>query len=183
MYLFLIPLLLGFALVGASAFTAAYSQRWGERGGQMATSILRNCLGIPLGFVGFVLAWVQPESGLFVAGTAVKTLGWLLVLVGSIPFIWGHVVLGRRTGWPSVWDTVERRSLYAHVRHPIYVGGILVFVGLAVLRPTSTVILACGAGAGWLIVQALLEEIDLVQRLPAYRKYMEQVPRFLPRFR
>jgi hypothetical protein len=46
-YGFLIPLLVGFALAGASAFTAVYSQRWGERGGQLATSILRNFLGIP----------------------------------------------------------------------------------------------------------------------------------------
>jgi protein-S-isoprenylcysteine O-methyltransferase Ste14 len=54
---------------------------------------------------------------------------------------------------------------------------------LALLKPTPTVILACSVGFGWLIVQALMEEIDLVQGLPACRKYMEQVPRFLPRFR
>lgn len=181
MYLFLIPLSLGFALVGASAFTAAYSRRWGERGGEMATSILRNFLGIPLGFAGFLLAWLEPAPSLFVAGRAAKGLGWLLVLAGSIPFLWGHVLLGRRTGWPSVRDTLFRRSLYARVRHPIYAGGILVFGGLALLRPTTSVALACAMGAGWLVVQALLEELDLVQRLPEYREYMKQVPRFIPR--
>ncbi len=46
MYLFLIPLILEFALNGASAFTAAYSQRWGERGGQLATLILREELDL-----------------------------------------------------------------------------------------------------------------------------------------
>jgi protein-S-isoprenylcysteine O-methyltransferase Ste14 len=59
----------------------------------------------------------------------------------------------------------------------------LVFIGLALLKPTSTVVLACGIGVAWLYVQALLEEIDLAQRLPEYRNYMEQVPRFLPRLR
>jgi protein-S-isoprenylcysteine O-methyltransferase Ste14 len=180
-YSFLIPLLLGMALVGASAFTTAYSRLWGERGGQRVTSALRNLLGIPLGLAGFVFAWVQPAQSLFIAGMTIKTLGWLLVLAGSIPFLWGHAVMGRRTGWPSLRDSLERRSLYAHVRHPIYAGSILVFIGLALLKPTSPVVLACGVGIVWLYVQALLEEIDLVQRLPEYRDYVKQVPRFLPR--
>ena len=62
MYGFLILLLVGFALAGASAFTAAYSQCWGERGGQPATSILRNFLGIPLWLFGFILAWLAPTA-------------------------------------------------------------------------------------------------------------------------
>jgi hypothetical protein len=33
---------------------------------------------------------------------------------------------------------------------------------------------------GFLIIQARLEEVDLLQRLSAYREYMEQVPRFVP---
>lgn len=181
MYLFLIPLFLGFALVGASTFTAAYSRKWGEGGGQTATSILRNFLGIPLGLVGFILAWLQPAPLFFVAGTAIKTLGLLLVFAGSVPFLWGHVVLGWRTGWPSVRDTLVRHGLYARVRHPIYTGSILVLGGLGLLRPTSTVLLTCVIGGGWLIVQAWLEEIDLVQRLPEYREYMKRVPRFVPR--
>jgi hypothetical protein len=31
------------------------------------------------------------------------------------------------------------------------------------------------------MIQARLEEVDLVQRLPAYREYMEEVPRLIPR--
>ena len=38
MYYFLLPLLTGFVLAGASAFTTNYSRRWGERGGRVATS-------------------------------------------------------------------------------------------------------------------------------------------------
>ena len=80
---------------------------------------------------------------------------------------------------PSVRDTLVRHGLYARVRHPIYSGMMLVLVGLALLRPTATVVLACALGfLCMLIVQARLEELDLVQRLPAYREYMERVPRF-----
>ncbi len=147
----------------------------------MVTSILRNFLGIPLWFFGFILAWLQPAPSLFIPGAAIKTLGWLLLIAGSVPVIWGHVVLGWRTHMPSVRDTLVRHSLYAYVRHPIYSSGFLMFVGGALLKPTSTVVLACALGFIWLIVQARLEEIDLVQRLSAYREYREQVPRFVPR--
>jgi len=181
MYLYLIPLLLGFTLVGASAFTATYSRWWGERGGELATWILRNLLGIPIWLFGAILAWLQPSPSLFIPGRTTYTLGSLLVSAGSVPFIWGHLVLGRPTHMPSMQDTLARQSLYAWVRHPIYAGGLLICVGLALLKPTSTFVLACATGFVWLIIQARLEEIDLLQRLPEYREYMEQVPRFIPR--
>lgn len=181
MYFFLIPLLLGFAIAGASAFTAAYSRWWGEKGGALATSILRNLVGIPLWMVGFVLAWLQPVPSLFIPGSAIKTLGWLLIIAGSVPFLWGHLVLGWRTHMPSLRDTLVTHGLYAYVRHPIYSGGILALVGLALLKPTVTVLIACVLAAVFLVVQAFLEEIDLLQRLPAYRQYMKEVPRFIPR--
>ena len=182
-YFFLIPLLLGFALVGASAFTATYSRWWGERGGEIATSVLRNFLGIPLWFFGFIIAWLQPAPLLFTSSMTTRIPGWLLIVAGSVPFLWGHLVLGKPTHMPSIRDRLVRHSLYAHVRHPIYAGGLLVFIGLALLKPVSTVVLACSIGFGWLIIQARLEEIDLLQRLPEYGEYMKEAPRFIPRFR
>jgi protein-S-isoprenylcysteine O-methyltransferase Ste14 len=180
-FLFLLPLLLGFVLTGASAFTAAYSRRWGERGGRMATSVLRNFIGIPLWLFGFVWAWRVEAPLLFTPGAGTAALGWLLIVIGSIPVIWGHLVLGWRTHMPSIQDTLVRHGLYAHVRHPIYAGGVAIVIGLAALKPTTTFVIACGLCMVWLFVQARLEEIDLLQRLPAYREYMEQVPRFVPR--
>lgn len=181
MYAFLVPLVLGFALGGASALTTVYSRRWGEKGGQMATMVLRNVLGIPLWLVGFLLAWRAAAPLLFTPTRASGVLGWLLITTGAIPVIWGHLLLGWRTHMPSVQDTLVRTGMYAHVRHPIYGGGLLVFSGLALVRPTLPVVVASTLGICWAIVQAVLEEMDLVQRLPAYREYMLQVPRFFPR--
>lgn len=98
-----------------------------------------------------------------------------------MPVIWGHLMLGWRTHMPSARDTLVRSGLYAYVRHPIYSGIMLVFAGMALVRSTTTVVLACILGIGAFVIQARLEEIDLLQRLPAYREYMEQVPRFIPR--
>jgi protein-S-isoprenylcysteine O-methyltransferase Ste14 len=176
-------IIIGFALVGASAFTSAYSKWWGEKGGQWATIILRNLLGIPLWFTGFVFAWLKPSPFLFKPNTTLKLIGLSLIILGSIPFIWGHIELGWRTHMPSVKDTLVRHGLYAYVRHPIYAGGFAIVAGLALIRPTSAFVTACMLGFIWLIVQARLEEIDLLQRMPDYKDYMKQVPRFLPRLR
>lgn len=178
---FLIPLLLGFGLGGASAFTAAFSRWWGEQGGRMATMVLRNLLAIPLWLFGFVLAWRTVTPHLFAPGWTTLALGPLLIALGSVPVVWGHLLLGMRTHMPSVRDALVRHGLYARVRHPIYAGMILIFVGLALLKPTLSVVVACAVGAGWALVQARLEEIDLVSRLPAYREYMKEVPRFIPK--
>jgi len=181
LFLFLAPLLLGFNLVGASAFTATYSRWWGERAGEITTSVLRNFTGIPLWLFGFIVGWLQPAPFLLTPGSVIKTLGWLLIIAGAAPFLWGHLVLGKITHTPSVRDKLVHDGLYAYVRHPIYSGGMLIAAGLALLKPTSTVVLACAFGYVWLIIQARLEEIDLVQRLPEYRQYMQQAPRFIPR--
>ncbi|HAG51958.1 MAG: hypothetical protein A2X87_06175 [Deltaproteobacteria bacterium GWC2_42_51] len=172
----------GFALVGASAFTAYYSKLWGEKGGQIATIILRNLLGIPSWFTGFVLAWLAPSPFLFDSNITFKLMGVFLIIIGSIPFILGHIELGWRTHMPSVKDTLVRHGLYAYVRHPIYAGGFLIIIGIGLFKPTLVFVIACVLGVIWLDVQARLEEIDLVQRMPDYREYMKQVPRFIPRF-
>lgn len=172
----------GFTLVGASAFTALYSRWWGEKGGRWATIILRNLIGIPLWVTGFVLAWLEPSPFLFNPKTTYKLIGAFLIILGSIPFIRGHIELGWRTHMPSVKDTLVRQGLYAYVRHPIYSGGFAIVAGFALIRPTSAFVTACVLCFIWLIIQARLEEIDLKQRMPDYQEYMKQVPRFIPRF-
>ncbi len=118
---------------------------------------------------------------MFNANVASRFAGLSLIILGSIPLIEGHIELGWRTHMPSVKDSLVRHGLYAHVRHPIYDGGFALLAGLALIRPTSAFVLACMLGILWLIIQARLKEIDLVQRMPDYKEYMKQVPWFLPR--
>ncbi len=179
MYYFLLPLLIGFVLAGASAFTATYSRRWGGRGGRVTTSLLRNVLGIPLYFYGLVLAWRAGSTLLFNSGAVGQGLGWLLIVAGSVPVIVGHWQLGMRTHMP---DTLKDNGLYAYVRHPIYAGGLLIFVGLALLQPSVSWLLACVLSSIFFTVMAKFEEIDLLQRIPKYSDYMVRVSGFLPIF-
>lgn len=181
MYWFLILLIPGFVFAGASAFTAMYARWWGERKGKIATSVLRNFLGIPLWYVGLVMAWFQPAPALVVPGSLTTVFAWILIFIGLLPVVWGHLALGWKTHFPSIKDPMVRDGIYSRVRHPIYAGGLLMFLGAMLANPTSTFALACALGFVWLIVQARLEEIDLLQRMPEYGDYMKDVPRFLPR--
>jgi protein-S-isoprenylcysteine O-methyltransferase Ste14 len=98
---------------------------------------------------------------------------------------WNHplalAALRWRAAAPSVTDTLVRRGPYARVRHPLYDGVFCELAGAVLVRPTWPIALSCLLAAGWLEVQARLEEQDLRQRLPGYEDYMAQVPRFIPR--
>jgi protein-S-isoprenylcysteine O-methyltransferase Ste14 len=96
--------------------------------------------------------------------------------------VWALRRLGRRSYRPTGQDTLVSSGIYRHIRHPIYSGLLIEFVALALQRPTKPAITACALGWGYTYVQARLEEIDLQQRVLGYRVYMENVPRFFPRF-
>ena len=183
MYFFLVPMLLGFVFNWASAFTHFFSQRLGERGGKLTSFILRNILGIPVWVYGLALASRESSSFLFIPNLTTKVLGWLLIIMGTILMVWALVLLGLRSFRPTEQDTLVSRGIYDYIRHPIYSGLLLDLIALSLMRPRIPVILASALGWGYVFIQARLEELDLVERLPAYRQYMQQVPRFFPRLR
>jgi protein-S-isoprenylcysteine O-methyltransferase Ste14 len=181
MYIFLIPLLAGFIFNWASAFTHFYSKRWGERAGKMTSFIFRNILGIPVWVWGLALAVRASAVPLFNPSSFTKTLGWLLLVIATIPMIWGLFFLRLRAYRPTEHDTLVSGGIFKHIRHPIYSGLLIDFAAIILLRPATPVLIACVLGWGFVLIQARLEEIDLVKRIPAYREYMQEVPRFFPR--
>jgi protein-S-isoprenylcysteine O-methyltransferase Ste14 len=183
MVTFLIPLLLGFIFNSASAFTATFSRRWGAQRGQWATFVLRNVLGIPLWVIGIGLAVHTPSPVLFAAPALLEAIGWVLLAAGCGVQVLALASLRGRAAKPSMADVLVEHGIYGHIRHPIYAGLLLEFGALLLVTPRLTVALACALGMLWVLIQARLEEVDLLQRMPAYREYLTRVPRFIPRFR
>jgi protein-S-isoprenylcysteine O-methyltransferase Ste14 len=181
MYQFLVPLLLGFIFNSASAFTTFFSHRLGERGGRVVCIILRDVLGIPLWAIGYVIATRTPSTLVFNPGAFSSTISWIFILAGISIIIIGLMSLRWRAAAPSVKDTLVEQGVYAHIRHPLYTGMMLELIGLFLWLPTITILVACLLGVIWVMVQARLEEIDLVKRLPEYKEYMLKVPRFIPK--
>lgn len=183
MFLFLIPLFLSFSCSIASAFTATYSQRIGQAGGQRVSAVLRNGLGMPLLAVAFILAARRPAPRWIPKSVWTDAAGWVLLATGAALIFWALAALRLRAAAPSLGDTLVRHGPYALVRHPLYDGVFFELAGAILVRPTWPVMVSCVLTGVWVMIQARVEERDLLQRIPDYQAYMKQVPRFFPHFR
>jgi protein-S-isoprenylcysteine O-methyltransferase Ste14 len=183
MFLFLIPLLVGFVFNSLSAFTAEFSRRFGDRVGSLLTILLRDVLGIPVWAAGFFLAAWTSSPFLFKPAPGVKAAGWILIAAGGLIILAALVTIRLRSMAPSTRDSLAQSGIYDRVRHPIHSGTFLEFLGVFLVRPSVTVGLACALGVIWVLIQTMCEERDLLQRIPEYREYMDRVPRFFPRIR
>jgi protein-S-isoprenylcysteine O-methyltransferase Ste14 len=183
MQVFLVVLVLGFIFNSLSASTTWLCRRLGERNGRWATFLLRNVLGIPLWTVGLALAVRTHSERLFAPSVNAEIVGWFLLALGCVLMVMALGALRGRAAMPSTSDQLIQHGPYAYVRHPIHVGLLLSLMALVLIRPTQTAALADAIGVVWVVVQSRLEEIDLVQRIPAYRGYLSRVPRFIPRMR
>lgn len=89
--------------------------------------------------------------------------------------------------WRILYEAQQRGSLatagpYAHVRHPQYVGFVLVMLGFLVQWPTLLTLLMFPVLVVMYVRLARSEEREALARFgDAYRRYMDEVPPFLPR--
>jgi len=183
MFYFLIPLLVGFGFNLASAFTSFYSRRWGKRRGQLVTILFRDVLGIPVWVLGLGLAMRTPSPALFASNSMTQISGWLLLLIGGLIILAALFTIRLLAAAPTNQDKLVKIGLYASVRHPIHTGTFFEFVGLFLIAPSLNMAAACMVGCIWILIQTRMEEVDLLQRMPEYRQYMQSVPRFWPRLR
>ncbi len=183
MFWFLIPLLAGFACNSASAFTTFLSAWLGQRNGRLVCIVLRDVLGIPVWATGYILAAQDSSPRLFSSTSLISILSWFAVLVGSGIILVGLVSLRWKAAAPSMGDALVTNGIYGYIRHPLYSGMILQLLGIVLWFPQRAMLVAGLIGILWVIIQARLEELDLLQRLPAYRAYMQRVPRYVPRIK
>lgn len=111
--------------------------------------------------------------------------GWLMV--PAVTYMISHFDLfGMRQVWLYLrgrqYESLPFRTplLYAHVRHPLYIGWALAFWA----TPTMTVGHALFATAltCYMVLATYVEERDLVAHFGAkYEEYQRRVPRFIPK--
>jgi protein-S-isoprenylcysteine O-methyltransferase len=111
----------------------------------------------------------------------IRWLGAPLIAAGLAVAAWGVRSLGRSLtpGTEPLPDApLVTSGAYAHFRHPIYAGIVLVLAGYTLAWSNWTLALLAGLLArGYFNGKAKAEERWLAQRYPSYETYMRHVPR------
>jgi protein-S-isoprenylcysteine O-methyltransferase Ste14 len=130
---------------------------------------------INLGTADFMLNRVDPSW--------IRWCGGALLLTGGLIAAWGARALGRNLTpgtEPLAHAELVTHGAYAHVRHPIYTGVVLLLAGYTLAWSNWTLALLAGVGAlQFFKAKARREEAWLLERFPAYRAYRLQVPRMV----
>ncbi|HJQ67832.1 MAG TPA: isoprenylcysteine carboxylmethyltransferase family protein [Blastocatellia bacterium] len=133
--------------------------------------------------MGGVVWEVENPTGR-IALLALYGVGWLTVL-GSTFLINHFDLFGLRQVYlylrdkPSTLPGFKTPGLYRYVRHPLYLGWLLVFWSAP--KMTAAHLVFAVATTAYILIAIQLEERDLISFYgDAYRKYRKQVPMILP---
>jgi protein-S-isoprenylcysteine O-methyltransferase Ste14 len=124
--------------------------------------------------------WVVAQLVLFVLiavswffGEGVTPLGWAVAAAGLALAVWASVTMGHSLSPfprpPRDAELVDRGP-FRYLRHPIYVGGALLFAGISLVFSVYGLALTAVLAGFW-VAKARLEERHLVERFPEYADY------------
>jgi protein-S-isoprenylcysteine O-methyltransferase Ste14 len=128
---------------------------------------------INLGDADFMLNRVDPPW--------IRWIGGIIMAAGLGVLIWGVRSLGRNMTpgtEPLATGELVTSGAYAHARHPIYTGVVLLLTGYTLAWSNWTLALVLGlVTLQYFAAKARAEERWLVRRFPAYEGYMRHVRR------
>jgi protein-S-isoprenylcysteine O-methyltransferase Ste14 len=128
---------------------------------------------VNLGPADFMLNRVDPPW--------IRWLGGISLAAGVGVLIWGVRSLGRNItpgAEPLATGELVTSGAYAHVRHPIYNGVVLVLTGYTLAWSNLTLAVVIGGIVVlYFDAKARAEERWMIQRFPAYESYMRHVRR------
>ncbi len=135
--------------------------------------------------IGGIL-WMIQNQAMSRIVTAVYFFGWAVMFYAT--FLLDHFeMFGLKQAWSAYLKgdceapRLRTPGLYRRVRHPIYLGWLLVLWSTPVMT-VSHLVFAAGMTI-YMLIGIQLEERDLTLELPEYEQYMRKVPMLLPSFR
>ena len=187
-----IALIAGFALQHSGMARPAFKRlltRFVPQQVERSTYVLMSSLAV----TAVMVLW-QPMGGLVwqvdnaVAATAIRTVyfaGWGVMIIATCLIdhwdLFGvRQALAFCRGESYEPPTFRAPALYRVVRHPIYLGWLLVLWASPLM--TMTHLVAAFGLTAYIVMGARLEERDLVRELHCYRQYQRKVPMLLPSF-
>jgi protein-S-isoprenylcysteine O-methyltransferase Ste14 len=109
----------------------------------------------------------------------VIVLGYVLLCVGFVLSIWVYRV--NKFAEPTVRIQTERGQKvidtgpYAIVRHPLYLGGVILFTGIPLALGSFWALIPTAVGTLVLVVRTVLEDRTLQEELEGYKEYAGRV--------
>jgi protein-S-isoprenylcysteine O-methyltransferase Ste14 len=148
---------------------------WGQALLMVTVALLAPLLPryVSLGDADYALNRIDPAW--------IRGMGGLVALAGLALAAWGAKSLG-----PSLTPGTEplpgaplvTSGAYAHVRHPIYAGLVLILAGYTLAWSNWTLALMVALAARqYFDAKARAEERWLLERYPSYQSYIVHVPR------
>lgn len=141
--------------------------------------------------IQFVLIGALLAAGVRAPGDAAGALllvlvagGSAIIAAGTILIVLGIRQLDRsRTALPTPLDDAEmvEDGIYARVRHPIYLGMIVVALGWSVAMDSIEALVVSVVFAVFLDLKSRREETWLRDRFPRYAAYQRRTNRFVPK--
>ncbi len=139
---------------------------------------LINLIVINIVFFSF---YKEATSGLILLRAAIGTP---IVLLSFYFESISHKVLEKAHSYPEEIKKLVTTGIYSKIRHPIYLGRILLNIGFLIIFPILPMaVVAITFIVVWYLM-ALYEERILIKKFgKRYKKYKEKVPMFIPRKR
>lgn len=188
-----VPLLLAWLAFGVvHSLTAASCFKQMITASQLVSARYYRLIYNGLALVSFapvlLTLYVAPVD--FMGGWSGSTwVGGLLVITG-VGVAWlalrGYD-LTEFVGWPPIpaadAGTLQQIGLLSYVRHPLYVGIIILLIGLFVGQPTWAMLLTGLAGFAYIRIGIYFEERKLIRVFgDTYLAYKRRVPMLIPGF-
>jgi protein-S-isoprenylcysteine O-methyltransferase Ste14 len=128
--------------------------------------------------------WLPEIAPISAEPTILRSVGTILYTLGLGIAIAARFQLGDNWANIETGQILDRQrviadGLYAYIRHPIYIGDLLLLAGLE-LALNSWLVLGVLALAPIVLLQAIKEERMLAAELPGYGDYCHRSKRFIP---
>lgn len=142
----------------------------------------------------FFLVWIpyrilsSPEHIYHFDIGVFRLFGLIFIALGVVIYVLcsgSFVFIGKGTPIPFT-PTKELivTGLYRFVRNPLYISGVLVLTGEAILFQSMGIIIYCMVMFGIFNVHVFMEEMLLADKFgAAYEQYRNSVPRWIPRLK
>lgn len=140
---------------------------------------------------GISLLGVVLLSLFFPSRMVLKPLGWMQP-IGLLLAVWGVWIINLSFRYydfktfaglkePEEKALLKKKGLLSMVRHPIYLGTLMVLGGYFFYSPSSTALIIFTVSLLYILIGIQLEERKLIAEFgDEYRQYCKQVPMLLP---